>query len=255
MPGPTLAVIKRLFALSRNKCTFSGCEAPIVEDSGTVTGEICHIKAASPGGPRYDPMQSESERHAASNLLLLCGRHHTLIDAEPTTYTVQKLTELKRLHEQGGIAELSPSGAKAAARLLENYTNVVIHSNTGQVAIQSPGAIQANTITLKTTKAKLAVAPPSGSIAEDRAMMSYTKYLIDRYQEFQKADTTKPGRFKYMAIHAALKRQFKGDWKLLSSSRFTEVVTFLQRRINNTMLGRINKSRGTHNYHGFEEHS
>lgn len=254
MRGPTLVGVKRLFARSGNRCAFPDCGVPIVEDSGTVTGEICHIKAGSPGGPRYDPAQSEEERHDASNLILLCGRHHTLVDAEPDDYTVQKLTAFKRSHERSGVVEITPSSAKAAAALLANYMNVVIHSNAGQIAIQSPGAIQANTINLRTRKAKVTLAPPGGSIAEDRAMMSYAKYLIDRHQQFQKADKTKTGRFKYVAIHAALKRQFKGDWKLLPTSRFAEVVAFLQKRIDNTIVGRVSRARGAPVYHEFEEH-
>lgn len=254
MSGPSLTTVKRLFARSGNRCAFPGCDSPIVEDSGIITGEICHIRAASSGGPRYDPEQSEDERHAAPNLMLLCGRHHKLVDAEPANFTVLKLTDLKLTHEHAGVVEITPLGAKAAASLLAKYAGIVIHSNAGQIAINSPGTIQAGTVNLKTTKAKVTIAAPAGSIAADRAMMSYAKYLIDRYQEFQKADKTKANLFKYIAIHAALKRQFKGDWKLLPISRFAEVVAFLQRRIDNTIVGRTKRARGSDVYHQFEEH-
>lgn len=255
MPAPTLAVIKRLFALSRNKCAFPECGAPMVEESGTATGEICHIKAASPGGSRFDPKQTDGERHGASNLLLLCARHHKVVDTELRKYTVAILEALKRKHEQAGMVEITPAGAKAAKVILDSYRHIVIHSNVGQITIGSPGAIQANTLNLKTTKAKVKLLPPSGSIADDRAMLSYAKYLIDRYQQYQKADTTKSGAFKYMAIHSALKREFKGDWKLLHQSRFHELVAFLQRRVNNTRQGRINKAGGIRNFHAFGEHA
>ena len=251
---PTLATVKGLFARSGNSCAFPACGVPMVEESGTVTGEICHIKAASPGGPRYDARQNEQDRHATSNLMLLCGRHHKLVDAEPSKYTVERLTQVKNLHERRGLVEITPAGTKAAAALLAKHMNVVIYSNDGQIAIHSPGAIQANTVNLKTVKAKFILAPPPGSIAAERAMMSYARYLIARYQELQKADKTKAGRFKYIAIHAALARQFKGDWKLLPTSRFREVVDFLQKRIDNTIVGRIGRARGSPLYHGFEEH-
>jgi hypothetical protein len=52
----------------------------------TVTAEICHIKAQSAGGPRYDPDQTDKERHGFDNLLLLCGDHHKVVDADPATY-------------------------------------------------------------------------------------------------------------------------------------------------------------------------
>jgi hypothetical protein len=80
--GPSDSVIKRLFALSRNHCAFADCMIPIVQPSGTVTGKVCHIKAKSPGGPRYDSTQSDAERHAFDNLILLRGVHHDIVDAE-----------------------------------------------------------------------------------------------------------------------------------------------------------------------------
>lgn len=255
MSAPTLATTKRLFALSGNRCAFPDCTAPLVENSGTVTGEICHIRAANSGGPRFDQKQSDNERHAAANLLLLCARHHKLIDSEPEKYSTDTLEQLKRKQEQLGAIEISPATAKAAQQLLDNYLSVVIHSNYGQIAIQSPGAIQAHTVNLKTTKSTILFTPPIGSVADDRAMLSYAKYLIARYQEFQKADSQKTGGYKYMAIYNALKREFKGDWKLLSSDRFGELVTFLQRRIDNTKQGRINHANSIRNYHSYEEHT
>lgn len=81
-----LTTVKRLFALSQNRCAFPGCTAPLIEDTGTVTGIICHIKARSERGPRYDANQTEEERYAFDNLLLMCGRHSKLIDSEHQLY-------------------------------------------------------------------------------------------------------------------------------------------------------------------------
>ena len=254
MSAPSLSTIKRLFALSGNRCAFPGCDAPLVEESGTVTGIICHIRAASPGGPRFDKNQQDSERYAAANLIILCGRHHTIVDAEPEKYPVSTLEEFKQRHEQPGPIEITPATTKAAQMLLDNYLSIVIQSNTGQINIQSPGAIQAQTVNIKTTKQKVVHPPPAGSIANNRAMLSYTKYLISRYQDFQKADQQKTSKFKYIAIHNALKREFKGDWKLLPETRFNDLVNYLQRRIDNTKLGRINRAKTKPNYHSFAEH-
>jgi hypothetical protein len=77
MSGPTAAIMKALFALSSNQCAFPGCSQPLVDPpSGKVTGRICHVKARSEGGPRYDPGQSDEERHGFGNLLLMCPMHH-----------------------------------------------------------------------------------------------------------------------------------------------------------------------------------
>lgn len=255
MSPPALTTIKRLFALSGNRCAFPDCNAPLIEESGTITGEICHIRAASPQGPRFDKTQKDVERHAGANLFLLCPRHHKVVDSEPTMYSVSALETMKRNREQQGFVEISPATAKVAQRLLDNYISVIVHSNSGQIAIQSPGVIQGHTINIKTSKSKVVVAASPGSIADDRKMRSYGSYLISRYQEFQKGDSQKAGDFKYMAIHNALKREFKCDWKLLPSEHFEELVTFLQRRIDNTKLGRINRARLIRNYHSFAEHT
>lgn len=254
MTTPTLATLKRLFARCRNQCAHPDCTLPIIEESDTVTGDICHIKAASPGGPRYDPAQEDAARHDAKNLILLCTRHHRIVDADERTFTVDVLTKMKQDHEQGGMLEITPQTTRAAERLLANYTNVVVNSNSGQIAVNSPGAMQANTLNVNVTKKKVTIAAPPGSIGSDQAMTSYLTYLIGRYQEYQKADTSKDDRLKYMLIHNALKREFKGDWRLLAVARFSEVVAFLQGRIDRTRVGKLNRSKRVANYHPFAEH-
>lgn len=250
----SLTTVKRLFAVSGNRCAFPGCQNPLIEETGTVTGEICHIVASNQGGPRFNENLSASERDAYGNLILLCSRHHKIVDSEPEKYSSEILQGFKRGHVLPGPIEISQATSKAAQSLLDKHLSVVIHSNTGQIAIHSPGAIQAQTVTFKTTKPIVSISPPQGSIAGDRAMLSYAKYLIGRYQEFQKADVSKSGSKKYILIHNALKREFKCDWKLLPTARFEEVVAFLQYRINNTKQGRIQRAKENRNYHSFEEH-
>jgi len=73
---------------------------PLVDpNSGTVLGEICHIKARSPDGPRYDPAQTDEERHSSENLLLLCPSHHKIVDDNPEEYITERLLEIKSQHE------------------------------------------------------------------------------------------------------------------------------------------------------------
>ena len=54
MPKPSIRAIQRLYAMSGNRCAFSGCTALIIEDSpgmaGINMGEICHIRASKAGG-------------------------------------------------------------------------------------------------------------------------------------------------------------------------------------------------------------
>jgi hypothetical protein len=97
--GPTITTIKKLFSLTRNRCAFPGCTNPLINASGVLIGEVCHICADNPGGKRYDPHQTEAERQAFSNLIALCANHHKVIDGDDVAYTVAALQEMKRQHE------------------------------------------------------------------------------------------------------------------------------------------------------------
>lgn len=60
--SPEREALKKLFALSGNKCAFPDCEEEIVDYSrGVVLGEVCHIKGRNPNAPRYDPEQTYKE--------------------------------------------------------------------------------------------------------------------------------------------------------------------------------------------------
>jgi hypothetical protein len=98
MSQPSISTIKRLFAESGNECAFDGCTQALVVGE-TVVGDVCHICAASLGGPRYDPNQSDSDRAAFANLLLMCPTHHRIIDSDPRTYSVAELERLKQLQQ------------------------------------------------------------------------------------------------------------------------------------------------------------
>lgn len=252
MNAPSLSTIKALFARSHNQCAFPGCSVPIVEDTGTVTAEICHIRSLRPRGPRYDKNQTPEERNSAANLILMCGRHHKIIDTEIRKYTSATLLKIKQEHEGRGFAEISPAGTQVAQQLLSHYTQIAVTGNRGNVAIQSPGAIQAKSITIKNTRTKLSVEPPAGSIGAVRAKTAYCQHLIDRYQEYQRADWTGKSKFKYAAIHVAIKKNFGTSWKLLDEEQFEELVAYLQKRIDSTIIGKNNRAKGYSNYRFFD---
>jgi hypothetical protein len=110
MSDPTRATVKRLFATSGNKCAFPRCPNPLVEGT-KVTGRICHIKGQRPGAARYDPEQTDEQRRSFNNIILMCPIHHDVIDADPESYTVARLTEIKRSHEAGQPGQPEPGNA------------------------------------------------------------------------------------------------------------------------------------------------
>lgn len=105
--------VKRLFAASGGVCAFPRCNTRLVDDrSGALLGEMCHINAASPGGPRFDPSLSEEARSNNDNLIILCPTHHSLIDQDPETYSAAKLRSFKAEHESMVAAILSAGGPR-----------------------------------------------------------------------------------------------------------------------------------------------
>jgi len=197
---PSLTTIKRLFAASGNKCAFPECNSPIVEDSGTVTGIICHIKARSRGGPRYDLKQSDTDRHSFENLILMCARHSKLIDSEPKRFTAAVLSDMKEMHERSGAIDLRPGDSEKSERILEDYRKFYSISAGGHVMIDSPGGMQAQSIVFKAEKKTVRFNAPQGTIASVREKRNYAKHLIDRYHEYA---SQQPGReFSYAVIYA-----------------------------------------------------
>jgi hypothetical protein len=77
---PTPSVIKKLFAYSGNQCAMPNCKETLVDVSGTMLGNIAHICAAEKGGARYDPEMTDKQRRDISNLFIVCGKHHDIID-------------------------------------------------------------------------------------------------------------------------------------------------------------------------------
>jgi hypothetical protein len=96
---PTSSVARDLYLRSGNRCAFPGCSQPLMTQGGILVGEIAHIEAALASGPRFRASMTNEERRAFGNLLLMCGTHHTVIDKDLDTWTVEHLIELKKAHE------------------------------------------------------------------------------------------------------------------------------------------------------------
>lgn len=132
--GPNQQTIRRLFARSGNRCAFPKCGEYLVRGT-TILGRICHIKAARPEGPRYDPNQSSEDRHGDENLILLCPNHHAVIDSDTEAYTVERLLRMKDDHENKA-APMADDAVEQGVRLL--------------VSVNQSGGIVANNITAHT---------------------------------------------------------------------------------------------------------
>lgn len=87
-----------LFAKSGNVCAFPGCTHELVTTKNLFVGQVCHIEAASPKGQRYNPNSTDEDRRSASNLILLCYRHHKETD-DVAAFDADVLRSMKQQHE------------------------------------------------------------------------------------------------------------------------------------------------------------
>jgi hypothetical protein len=97
--APKTDVLRALFARSGNRCSFPGCPSVLVNERNLFVGQVCHIEAAEPGGERFNPTQSDEDRRAYENLLLLCYPHHVETN-DVAMYTAERMRQIKADHER-----------------------------------------------------------------------------------------------------------------------------------------------------------
>ena len=90
-----------LWGRSGNKCAI--CKIDLVEDitetdDPSILGEEAHIVAREEGGPRGKSELAAEQRDKYSNLILLCQKHHKIIDDIPNEYPVETLHQIKDEH-------------------------------------------------------------------------------------------------------------------------------------------------------------
>lgn len=98
--------------MAGGRCSFAECRAELVEvDSdgkqSMVLGEVAHIVARSVDGARSSFSPPGGAVNGSANLMLLCPTHHTEIDQQADTYTVQRLVGVKAEHERWVREQLS----------------------------------------------------------------------------------------------------------------------------------------------------
>ncbi len=130
IPGP---IKQLLWVRSGGRCEFEGCNEPLWHDIITKknynAAYIAHIIADQPGGPRGDTVLSLKKCKDVDNLMLLCDRHHTLIDTTENIadYSVDRLTAMKKVHEDR-IALLTSLRDKTTSHVITYFPKTGAHS-------------------------------------------------------------------------------------------------------------------------------
>jgi hypothetical protein len=94
-----------LWARAGGRCQYRGCNEDLVGDliankQDGVYGFIAHIVADSPDGPRGDPIRSPLLSKDLANLMLMCGKHHKIIDVDGLSeHPEEVLLAMKDSHE------------------------------------------------------------------------------------------------------------------------------------------------------------
>lgn len=100
------AVRRLVWSRAGATCAFPGCGKELIvdasgDDPAAMLGEVAHIVGRSEdNGPRADHPVPGGDRDGEGNLLLLCPEHHTLVDRQDKTYTVERLLGMKESHER-----------------------------------------------------------------------------------------------------------------------------------------------------------
>lgn len=109
----------------------------------TLLGQVCHIRGAKPGSPRHDYTQSDADRHSYSNLILLCPNHHSVIDDDEETYSVDRVERMKAIHETHAT-QVGNTATENAAMIIVGS----LISSTGQSGGITASAVSIGTLNM-----------------------------------------------------------------------------------------------------------
>lgn len=138
--NPTQATRYQLWAESAGYCSNPICQNPLFVDVGkaltTHFGEIAHIIAASPGGPRGNKDVPVTNLGEGGNLILLCANCHTVVDKTPESHPVEMMLGWKQQRKAVveaalGIAAYSTREQARAAIEPFAHQNRHIHETLG----------------------------------------------------------------------------------------------------------------------------
>lgn len=202
----------------------SGGLCAFCDEDDVATLEFHHINGRNLDNP-----------HDSENLIYVCKNCHGKITAG--TISTADVVLQKRIIKFEGNPNSKNTNIPSTIHLQNSI-------NSGTIA---------NVINLHTyKKSRPKISCPDGSIGSDLIKRNYLKHLIDRYQEFAKAE--KESEFKYAVFYNSIKREFGAKWDMIPIERFSVVVLYIQKRIDRTILGKTRASKKQKNYSTFSEY-
>ena len=145
-PEPKPKTIHLLWGKAAGMCQYEGCRELLFYDDTTTcefnAAYIAHIVASNPDGPRGDPVRSHLLSDKIENLMLLCDKHHRLIDN----------TDIDG-HPESVLLEMKNRREEDVARLLTYFDK----QKTYIIHMASP--IKGQPVSIDNSQSKLAVLP------------------------------------------------------------------------------------------------
>lgn len=137
--------IKVLWGKSGGKC--AKCRRAIIlekdESNFYHIAKQAHIAGLNPGSARYDSDMTDEERNSVNNIILLCPTCHEIIDENRDEYTVSKLKEIKKEHEEWVDEQLTSSMPQVTFADLEVITKYLVsaplHKSEENLTVVPPG--------------------------------------------------------------------------------------------------------------------
>ena len=216
---PALAS-KKVYQEADNRCPFCA-----VADVAVL--EVHHLDG--------NPSNNEVE-----NLIVVCGNCHSKItrgEISPADVHTKKM-ELFWTHKTAS----RPAKKTPRQSVAVNATNI-------------SDSIIANNVTLG-RKRTPRMQYPADSIGADTIKKGYIDYLLKHYYDYRKADASygsfRP--FSHAEIHTTIQSRFKTKTFFIHASRFAELCDYVKSRVDQTIQGKRNRSRGIPNYHSFERY-
>ena len=224
MKGIPSLIRKKITQESRSACPFCG-------ERRVSTAELHHIIPRSEGG------ESTEE-----NLIYTCANCHSKI----TMGEIQAMEVLR-------VKLRLTKGCHPYADVETDKATNVVHADFTNSINRGVIANEVSKFEMRTSKTRVTINPPSGSIASSLAHKNYIKHLIDRFHEFKKIEVG-AGNVNYAILYASIKREFGAKWDMIPLKRFEDLAAYLCKRINSTKHGRIRRARGGKNYSEFSEY-
>ena len=128
---PEMTIV-RLWTRAGGRCEF--CNDYLLQDSLTRKdanfSNVAHIVAVSLAGPRGDHPMPHEQRDEIGNLMLVCRKHHALIDSPEyvAEYSVERLQAMKETHEARilRLTGFDPANKTTILRLRANFDSQAV---------------------------------------------------------------------------------------------------------------------------------